>query len=77
MSIRDLLDLLARNDGVRFIHRSIGTAEDLVHYLNRWNDRRYRHFRIGYVAFHGHRGRLQLRRGGVPISLIAQKAEHS
>jgi hypothetical protein len=76
-SVRDLLAVLSRNDGVRVIHRDVATADDLVQYLKRWRETRYRGFRIGYLALHGYPGRVVFRRAKVPIAEIAAKAKGS
>jgi hypothetical protein len=76
-SVRDLLAVLTRNDGVQTIHRDVATADDLVQYLKRWNDARYREFRIGYLALHGRPGRVVFRRAKVPIAEIAANAKGS
>src|SRR6266851_4192502 len=76
-SVSDVLALLARNDGVQFIHRDVRTAADVEHYLKRWADRRYQDFRIGYVALHGQSGSLGFRRTSVRISAIGEQVGRS
>lgn len=76
-SVRDVLGVLARNDGVKNIHRDVATADDLTQYLRRWSDARYRDYRIGYLALHGSPGRVVFRRAKVPIAHIAENAQGS
>jgi len=76
-AVRDLLAVLTRNDRVQSIQRDVETPDDLIQYLNRWTHRRYRDFRIGYLAFHGHPGRLRFCRAQVPIGTIAEQARGS
>ena len=76
-SVRDLLGVLTRNDGLRIIHRDVASADDLVWYLNRWSDARYRGFRIGYLAPYGYPGRVVFRRAKVLLEEIAEQAHGS
>lgn len=64
-TVRPLLEVLADQAGLRFIHRAVDSSDQLVQYLTRWQG--LKDYRVAYVACHGSTGELQL--GGDVISL--------
>ncbi len=72
-SVRPLLDTIHRVEGVRFIHRRIGTEEELGYYLAKWLQKRYGRYRIGHFAFHGTPGRLWIGKTGVTLESLAEE----
>jgi len=40
------------------IHRDVATVEEFEHYLKTWLQKHYARFSVGYLAFHGSRGRI-------------------
>lgn len=74
-SIRPLLELMEREPtvDVRAVHRSVGTPEELDHYLGVWQQRRYASYRLGWLAFHGSPGTLHIGRRRLTV---AQLADH-
>ncbi|MEO0312400.1 MAG: hypothetical protein RIQ89_2057 [Bacteroidota bacterium] len=47
------LDFLQTNCGIKYIHKTCGTKENLKYYLQLWKQQRYRDYNIAYLAFHG------------------------
>lgn len=64
-TVRPLLEVLADQAGLRFIHRVVDSSDQLLHYLNRWQS--LGDYRVAYVACYGSTGELHL--GGDTISL--------
>ncbi|HIG25820.1 MAG TPA: hypothetical protein EYQ49_08030 [Acidimicrobiia bacterium] len=53
-SARPILELLYKVDAERpFIHRRIGTREELDHYVDKWLGQNHDVYKVGYFAFHG------------------------
>ncbi len=59
-SVRPMLELLERMGTSQFIHRDCGTPGELAFYLSKWPQRRYANYRLGYLAFHGYQGHLDV-----------------
>ncbi len=59
-SVRAVLEFLSANCELDYIHRDCGTIEELAYYLRKWPQRRYQGYTIGYMAFHGKPGILQV-----------------
>lgn len=57
-SVLPILDLLHRTEDVRYIHRDVGTTEELFHYLDRWSLKGYAAYPVLYLAFHGTKGAI-------------------
>lgn len=64
-TVRPLLEVLADQAGLRFVHRVVDSSDQLLHYLDRWQS--LTEYRVAYVACHGSTGELHL--GGDTISL--------
>mgnify|MGYP003974485591 CR=1 FL=1 len=67
-SVRPILDLMAQEDKVKYIHRDVGTVEELEFYLRKWRQRAYQRYSIGYFAFHGEKGGIWI--GRKQLSLV-------
>lgn len=52
-SVRPSLELLEQDRRVRTIRRDVGTVAELDFYLQKWAQKRYEDYRLGYFAFHG------------------------
>jgi hypothetical protein len=54
-TVKPILKLLGQNPNntVRFIHRDVGTREELHYYLRKWSQRGRSTYPILYLAFHG------------------------
>ena len=54
-TVKPILKLLSQGVGlsVPFIHRDVGTREELVYYLRRWRQASGKRYPILYLAFHG------------------------
>ena len=74
-SVLPSLELLERVGHIRYIHRDVGTEEELYHYLEKWAQRGYRSYSVLYFAFHGVSGGVRVGRGVVPLSELAGKLE--
>jgi hypothetical protein len=59
-SVRAVLEFLSANCNLDYIHRDCGTVEELAYYLKKWPQRRYQSYPIGYLAFHGKPGLLEV-----------------
>lgn len=65
---------------VPFIRGDVGTKQELAYYLDKWNQRGYRDYRILYLAFHGRPGVIYVgdqRRGRVTLEEMAESLEGS
>lgn len=62
-SVRPMLELLENMGTADFIHRDCGTSGELDFYLSRWSLKRYANYRLGYLAFHGYQGHLDIGEG--------------
>jgi uncharacterized protein YecE (DUF72 family) len=74
-SVLPSLDLLERRGHIRYIHRDVGTEEELYHYLAKWSQRGYGSYGVLYFAFHGVKGGIKVGRGTVPLSDLAEKLQ--
>lgn len=57
-SVKPVLKLLAQahNRPIPFVHRDVGTREELEHYCRRWARKGSAHYPMLYLAFHGTAG---------------------
>jgi len=62
-TVRPILELLATQRLIKFIQKDVGTIEELRYFLNKWLQKQYADYSVGYLAFHGEPGALWLRRG--------------
>jgi hypothetical protein len=74
-SVLPTLDLLERLELARFVHRDVGTEEELYHYLDKWAQAGYRQYGVLYFAFHGVKGGIQVGRGTVTLDDLAQRLD--
>lgn len=73
LSVRPMLELLHTSRGIKFIHLTCNTVEELA--FNLRQHRRYRSYGVLYLAFHGRRGRLLLADGSeLPIEKLTDMA---
>ena len=73
-SVRPVLQFLSDLESVKFIHRDIGTPEELELYVKKWTQERYNQYQVGYFWFHGSPGELWLpdgRRSGISLDDLA------
>lgn len=71
-SIRPNLETLRDAYGIKFIHRQIGTPEELRYYIKKWLKKgrgHYRHYKVGHFAFHGSPGVIWPGEGEVGVRL--------
>ncbi len=55
--------LLRLHEGLGYIdciHRDVATLAELEYYVEKWQKPRYKHYTLGYFAFHGSSGHLHL-----------------
>jgi len=71
-SVRDLLELLEKVDGIPFIHHPVDTVDGLLDALRRWNQKQYARYSLGYFAFHGEPGRIQIGRRSVSLEELGE-----
>lgn len=57
-SVKPVLKLLAQaqNRPIPFVHRDVGTREELEYYCRRWTRKGSAHYPVLYLAFHGAAG---------------------
>ena len=69
-SIRPNLETLRDMYRIGFIHRRIGTSNELRYYVEKWltkGKENYRGYKVGYFAFHGEPGLIYPGEGGVRL----------
>jgi hypothetical protein len=66
-SVLPTLEALERLRMATYIHRDVGTEEELYHYLSKWAQAGYRKFGLLFFAFHGVRGGIRVGRGTVTL----------
>ncbi|MGY1771965.1 DUF6642 family protein [Blastococcus sp. SYSU D00813] len=71
VSVRPALDMLMTLRGGRLIHRNAATPEEFAHYFGKWAMRRYNAFPLAYLAYHGHRGGIDLGGGVMTLDEVA------
>lgn len=74
-SVIPTLEMLERLELARFVHRDVGTEEELYHYLQKWTQRGYSSYEVLYFAFHGVKGGISVGRGVVPLHDLAGKLQ--
>ena len=72
-SVLPTLDLLERLEIATYVHRDVGTEEELYEYLSKWAQAGYRRYGVLYFAFHGVRGGIQVGRGTVTLDDLSEK----
>ena len=70
-TVHPILELLAHQQQIKFIHKDVGTPDELEHYLNKWLQKQYDEFNVGYLAFHGEPGAILLGRRRVDLDTIS------
>ena len=73
-SVRPVLQFLSDLEGLKFIYRDIGTAEELEFYVKKWTQAMYKQYQVGYFSFHGGPGELWFpdgRRSGISLDDLA------
>ena len=71
-TVRPILDLLAGQKQINFIHKDVATADELKHYLRKWLQKQYQAYNIGYMAFHGAPGALCVGKEDVSLDELAE-----
>lgn len=71
-SVLPILDLLHRTGHARYIHRDVGTVEELFHYLSKWRQAQYSDYRVLYFAFHGERGCISVGKNEVSLNDLGE-----
>ena len=71
-TVHPILELLAHQQQIKFIHKDVGTLDELDHYLNKWLQKQYAEYNIGYLAFHGDPGGIWLGRKRVDLETITE-----
>jgi len=66
-SVRPLLELLHTRGTIKYIHRDVATVDELDHLAARWPQKQYSDYRLGYFAFHGSEGRINVGRHSVDL----------
>lgn len=74
-SIRPILDILYYSAGIRYVYRKCNTKDEFFEYLQQFTFKRYKNYRILYIAFHGQPNGIQIGRDFVTLSEIADVLE--
>ena len=74
-SIRPILDILYYSAGIRYVYRKCNTKDEFFEYLRQFTFKRYKNYRILYIAFHGRPNGIQIGRDFVTLSEIADVLE--
>lgn len=74
-SIRPILDILYYSAGIRYVYRKCNTKDEFFEYLRQFTFKRYKNYRILYIAFHGQPNGIQIGRDFVTLSEIADVLE--
>lgn len=72
-SVLPTLDMLERLGIASYVHRDVGTEEELYMYLSKWAQAGYRKYGILYFAFHGVKGGIVVGRGTVTLDDLTDR----
>jgi hypothetical protein len=73
LSVEPQLRMLAKaRHCADVIHRDVATREEFAYYLDKWLAKRYESFGVGYMAFHGASGLIELGRDVLTLDEIAE-----
>lgn len=62
-SVLPIMELLERQDWIRFFHRRVATEEQFVADVTKWSkQKRYARYRVAYIGAHGDHGKLAIDR---------------
>ena len=73
-SVVPLLEAAQRIIGMPFIHRTIGTTEELDYYIGKWLQKQHARYTIGQFAFHGKEDGIGIGRTDVDLDHLANVA---
>lgn len=71
-SVLPTLEMLDARHQCSYIHRDVATVEELEHYLAERAKKRYDHYSIVFLAFHGDRGRIHLGRESLSLEDLTE-----
>lgn len=74
-TVRPLLEVLADQSGLRFIHRVVDSGAQLIDYLTRWPA--YAAYDVCYLACHGSAGTIYLGADSLTLSELADELERA
>ena len=74
-SIRPILDILYYSAGIKYVYRKCNTKDEFFEYLRQFTFKRYKYYRMLYIAFHGRPNGIQIGRDFVTLSEIADVLE--
>jgi hypothetical protein len=70
-SVLPILVMLESHGSASHIHRDVGTRGELALYLEKFGQKRYDHFEVLFLAFHGSRGNIYVEDNAVSIEDLA------
>lgn len=75
-SVLPVLDLLERQEWISFVHRHVGTEEQLVADLRRWTQKKYDRFPVAFLAFHGSPGAVYVGHKKVSLQHLGEQLKN-
>lgn len=71
-SVLPTLEMLDARHQCSYIHRDVATIDELEHYVVQRAKRRYEHYSVIFLAFHGQRGKIHLGRETVTLEQLGE-----
>ena len=72
-SVRPVLELLASGQYIKFIHRHVETLSEFELYLDKWLQRQYADYGLGYFALHGKPGVIWIGKTEITIEDLGDR----
>ena len=76
-SIYAALVFLHSNVDVKYIYKQCGTRQNLQYYISEWKQKKYDAYSIGYLAFHGEAGSIQVGNKFISLDELGNMMEDS
>lgn len=76
-SVRELLQILENVAGIDYVHHHVDSPEGLFDILRRWSQKRYARYGLGYFAFHGRPGSIQIGRQLVSLDQLGDAMQNA
>ena len=70
-SIEPALELLSKHYSLKYIHKDCATKAEFEFYLQKWVQKKYQHYPILYLAFHGDERSIRVSDGSYTLDQVA------